>query len=115
VTFDVTTLIVAAVAALLLVRWYMTRSAPADVIAKKLQEGATVVDVRTQAEFRTRAYPGAINIPLDQLSGSLARIPKDRPVVLYCASGARSGMAAHVLKRAGYEDVSNAGGLGQMP
>ena len=36
-------------------------------------------------------------------------------MVLYCASGARSGMAARVLKQAGYADVVNAGGLGDMP
>jgi phage shock protein E len=36
-------------------------------------------------------------------------------VVLYCASGARSGVAARILKQAGYAEVVNAGGLGDMP
>jgi phage shock protein E len=115
VTFDATTLTLAAIAALLVVRFLMTRRAPAGVVAGKLEAGATVVDVRTQAEFRGGAYQGAINVPLGELSSSFGRIPKDRPVVVYCASGARSAMAARILRRAGYADVSNAGGLGQMP
>jgi len=41
--------------------------------------------------------------------------PKDRPIVLYCASGARSALAARILKAAGWTDVTNAGGLWDMP
>ena len=114
-TLDATTLTTAGIIALLLARFLLMRRAPASVIAAKLQSGATVVDVRSQAEFQAGAYQGAIHIPLDQLSSRLARIPKDRPVVVYCASGARSAMAARMLRKAGYADVSNAGGLGQMP
>jgi phage shock protein E len=115
VTLDSTTLTVAGIGALLLVRYLMTRHAPTNVVAAKLQAGATVVDVRTEGEFRRGAYPGAMNVPLGELSSRLAGIPKDRPVVVYCASGTRSAMAARILRRAGYADVSNAGGLGQMP
>jgi len=115
VTLDATTVTIAAVGALLLLRSFMTRSAPREVIAEKLHAGATIVDVRSPAEFQRGAYAGAINVPLDRLASSFGRIPKDRPVVLYCASGARSGMAARILRQAGYADVSNAGGLGRMP
>ena len=41
--------------------------------------------------------------------------PKDKPIVLYCASGARSGQGARFLKQAGFTDVINAGGLDDMP
>ena len=44
-----------------------------------------------------------------------AEIPRDRPVVLYCASGARSSAAARAMKQAGFADVLNAGGLADMP
>jgi phage shock protein E len=115
VTLDATTLTIAGIGALLVVRYLMMRHAPADVVAAKLKAGATVVDVRTEAEFRGGAYPGAMNVPLGELSSRLARIPKEKPVVVYCASGARSAMAARILRRAGYADVSNAGGLGHMP
>ena len=85
------------------------------VILEKIEAGAVIVDVRTPEEFRGGAYPGARNIPVQELATRMAEIPKDKPVVLYCASGGRSGLAAAMLKRAGFADVSNAGGLGDMP
>jgi phage shock protein E len=114
-SLDFTTLAIAAVAVVLILKVLLTRRAPASVVAEKLKAGATVVDVRSEAEFRGGAYAGAINVPLQTLSGRLQRIPKDRPVVVYCASGSRSAMAARVLKKAGYDDVSNAGGLHHLP
>jgi rhodanese-related sulfurtransferase len=109
---DPTTVTIAAVAgALLVLRMVLTRRTPPAVVAAKIAGGATVLDVRTAAEFAGGAYRGAINVPLQELSGRLGRIPKDRPVVVYCASGARSAMAARILRKAGYADVSNAGGL----
>jgi phage shock protein E len=86
-----------------------------NVVLEKIKAGAKVVDVRSPEEFRDGAYPGALNIPLQEVGRRLAEIPKDKAVVLYCASGARSGMAARMLKQAGYADVVNAGGLGDMP
>jgi len=114
-SLDVTTLAVAAVAAVLLLRLVLMRRTPAAVVAEKLAAGATIVDVRSPAEFRGGAYRGAINVPLQELSAKLGRIPKNRPVVVYCASGSRSAMAARALKKAGYADVSNAGGLHHLP
>jgi phage shock protein E len=115
VSVDPTTLTVAAVAAILLARFLFTRRAPPALIAEKLQSGATVVDVRSEAEYRGGKYRGAINVPLPVLSTRLDRIPRDRPVVVYCASGSRSAMAVRILRRAGYADVSNAGGLRHLP
>ena len=85
------------------------------MIKEKIQAGATVVDVRTPDEFRDGAYRGALNIPLGELTRRLGEIPKDKAVVLYCASGARSAKATRMLKEAGFTDVVNAGGLGDMP
>lgn len=85
------------------------------VVKEKLQAGAVVVDVRTPQEFAGGAYRGARNIPVQELAQRMAEIPKGKPVVVYCASGGRSAMAAQMLKRAGYDDVVNAGGLGDMP
>lgn len=85
------------------------------IVKQKLEAGASIVDVRTPEEFRDGGYPGAVNIPLQVLGARMNEIPKDKPVVLYCASGGRSGMAARQLKQAGWPDVINAGGLGDMP
>jgi len=111
VTLDPTTVAIAAVAAVLLLKLALTRRAPAAQVAAKIAAGATVLDVRSEGEFRGGAYRGAINVPLQELGGRLSRIPRDRPVVVYCASGTRSAMAVRVLRKAGYADVSNAGGL----
>jgi phage shock protein E len=88
---------------------------PADVHAK-IKSGALVVDVRTPAEFASGAYPGAINIPVDQVEKRLSEFgDRKRPVVLYCRSGHRAGLAKAVLEKNGFSDVTNGGGLKDMP
>jgi rhodanese-related sulfurtransferase len=72
-----------------------------------------VVDVRNPAEVRLGTIPGAVPVPLAQLPGRLAEIPRDRSVVAYCAGGYRSSVAASLLRRAGLDDVSDLlGGYG---
>lgn len=83
-------------------------------IKDMLKNGAVVVDVRTPEEFQDEHFPGAINIPVDRILVRKNEIPMDKPVILYCASGARSAYAAHLLKAEGYKDVVNAGGLDDM-
>ncbi len=105
----------AAALGLVMARGLLARRAPADAVRATIAAGAKIVDVRSPGEIRGGAYPGAVNIPLQELRGRLGEIPKDRPVVLYCASGVRSASAVRILKQAGYEQVLNAGGLGQLP
>lgn len=74
-----------------------------------------VVDVRTPEEFRSGAYPGAINISLDELQHRIDELgAKDRDITLYCASGARSAYAQRVLQHVGFTNVKNGGGLMHM-
>jgi phage shock protein E len=85
-------------------------------VKDKIAAGARVVDVRSPAEFADGAYPGAVSIPLPALPARMMELePKDTPIVLYCASGARSGQAMRFLKQNGFTDVINAGGLDDMP
>lgn len=84
-------------------------------IKEKIAAGALVVDVRTPDEFRTGAYPGARNIPLQELPARLGELDKAKPIVVYCAAGGRSAQAASLMQAAGFADVSNGGGLSQMP
>jgi phage shock protein E len=87
-----------------------------NIIKEKIAAGARVVDVRSPAEFKDGAYPGAINIPLPLLPLKLKELePKTTPIVLYCASGARSGQGMRFLRKNGFTDVINAGGLEDMP
>jgi phage shock protein E len=115
VTLDPITAAVIAVAAWLVLKRFIGGKASMSIVKQKIEAGAKIVDVRTPEEFRDGGYPGAVNIPLQVLAARMGEIPKDKPVVLYCASGGRSGLAARQLKQAGYADVTNAGGLGDMP
>lgn len=90
-------------------------AAGGSMVMEKLKAGATIVDVRTPEEFADGSYPGAKNIPVQVIASRLNEIPRDKPVVVFCRSGARSASAAATLREAGYTDVTNAGGLGNMP
>jgi len=86
-----------------------------EAIIKKIQNGAKVIDVRTPAEYAGGHFQGAENIPVQELHFRLNEIgSKEEPIVLYCASGSRSGMAAMMLAQAGYTDVVNGGGVRNM-
>jgi len=71
--------------------------------------GAQIVDVRTPAEFHQGHAAGSRNIPLDQIRTRLPELDPARPVLVCCASGARSGMAKLILDKAGFQQVHNAG------
>jgi len=77
------------------------------------KDNMLVIDVRSEREFQTTAVQGAINLPLPQLERRIRDVVVDEatPIALYCASGARSGIACMMLKQMGYAHVSNAGGL----
>ena len=74
--------------------------------------GARLIDVRTDAEFASGHIDGAENIPVSDVPGWGAKIDdKDKPVVLYCASGLRSGKAVKELRRQGFTAVHNLGSI----
>ncbi|MHA8072952.1 rhodanese-like domain-containing protein [Aquirufa sp. HETE-40SA] len=75
----------------------------------------TVVDVRETGEFAGGHFAGAINIPLGIIPLRLDEFKAmDGPIVVYCRSGNRSGMAMNLLKQAGLSKVYNGGGLQDM-
>jgi len=75
-------------------------------------KGAHLIDVRTEAEVAQGVINGAIHIPLHLLPLRAADIPQDRPVVIYCRSGARSAQACAFMASKGYENMHNlAGGI----
>lgn len=79
---------------------------------KEILYNASVVDVRTPGEYLDGHYPGAINIPLNELPQRLDDFKEmEKPIVAYCKSGARSEMAVSVLKQNGFNEVYNGGGL----
>ena len=106
-------LVIALAVTFFAVFWYLKRPTISPAAAHALvAEGATLVDVRTPSEFVLRHLDGARNIPVGEIAQRTAEImPSDRPVVIYCASGARSALAARALKRAGFTRVYNLGAI----
>ncbi|HJV21289.1 MAG TPA: rhodanese-like domain-containing protein [Holophagaceae bacterium] len=78
-----------------------------------IELGAVVVDVRTLPEWNEGHGP-SLFLPLDQLAARLHELPKDKPVLLVCRSGARSGQAANWLRAQGY-DAHNLGPWQRSP
>lgn len=79
--------------------------------AKALVErGATLLDVRTPEEYREGHLEDAQLVPHEEVAGRLDEIPKDEPVVIYCATGRRAGIAADTLRERGYT-AYNMGGI----
>lgn len=79
-----------------------------------LQRSGNVVliDVRTDPEVGRGVIPGARHISLQSLASRFGEIERDRPVVFYCQSGARSAQASHFLASQGWGEVYNlAGGI----
>jgi rhodanese-related sulfurtransferase len=80
-----------------------------------------VVDVRAPGERQQKRIAGSVSIPLTQLGERLSELPGDRPLLVYCAGGYRSSIAASLLQRHGFAQVSEiAGGItaweaGQLP
>jgi phage shock protein E len=81
----------------------------------KIKQGALILDVRTPQEFAGGAYPGAKNIPVQELQARLNEVgPTNHAIVVYCAAGIRAGKAKKILMDAGFKDVTNAGGLSDI-
>lgn len=74
------------------------------------------LDVRTPEEFRTGHVQGAVLVPHDQVDQRWQELAayRDRPVVVYCRSGRRSGIAIDVLRRHGFTNLTNGGGVADM-
>lgn len=79
-------------------------------LAKEHAAGATVIDVREPEEYREAHVPGAILIPMGQLSWRSDEVPRGGPVYVICRSGNRSKSSADLLEFKGFDAYSVAGG-----
>ncbi len=66
-----------------------------------------LLDVRTPEERRQGHITGSVLIPIDAIRMRIGEVPRNRPVLVYCTVGARSGMVAQELARLGYPEVYN--------
>jgi len=70
------------------------------------------IDVRAPHERESKYIAGSLSVPLNHLLKNLKTLPKSRPLLVYCAGGYRSSIAASLLKRHGFDPVSEiAGGI----
>jgi hydroxyacylglutathione hydrolase len=77
-----------------------------DLALWMVREEVMVIDVRNTSERQIRHVYGSLHVPLPELHRHMHEIPKDRPVVMYCASGYRSQMAVSFLRSKGWTRVS---------
>ena len=73
--------------------------------------GAQLVDVRSPQEYAMGAIPGSLNVPLQAIHSAEQHLDKSKPVILYCASGMRSGQALNMLAQMGFDAVHNLGSI----
>ena len=90
-----------------------TERVSAPLAAERLAGGdALAVDVRGPGERAQKFVGGSVSIPLNHLADRSRELPTDRPILVYCAGGYRSSIAASLLQRQGFTQVSEiAGGL----
>lgn len=81
-------------------------------------EGALLLDVRTEAEFKEQSLPNSLLIPHDQVQARIAEVAaavggdKHKPIVVFCRRGGRAATAKQVLLAHGFTEVTNLGGIG---
>ena len=88
--------------------------APSVDFKELLKNGATILDVRTNAEFQGGHIHGSINVPLNNLSNHYSKLNKTKPIIACCASGVRSAQAKSILKANGFTEVYNGGGWSSL-
>jgi rhodanese-related sulfurtransferase len=81
----------------------------AQTLLEQLDSPATplVVDVRSEKEWQAHRIEGSVNIPLPHLRERVNEVPRDRLVVVHCASGYRSSTALSILAQQGYTNVAD--------
>ena len=79
---------------------------------KAAAEGAMIIDVRSEKEFNTEGHiKGAVNIPIAYVDRMFNSLPRDKEMIVYCRTGARSEIAARLLREQGWTvyDVATQG------
>lgn len=83
-----------------------------NIIEQIKAKKGTLLDVRSVMEFEGEHINGAINIPLDSVESKIKEIAAmPKPIVVYCLSGGRSGVATSILQQNGIIESYNGGGI----
>ena len=81
-----------------------------ETAALAARDAVHILDVRGQAEWEGGHIPGVPNIPLGYLPDRLQDLPRERPLVVHCQTGARSAIATSLLQAQGFTNVNNLAG-----
>lgn len=86
-------------------------------VVQYLEQGAIVIDVRTEEEYKTGHFKDSKLIPYDQIENRIKELEqyKEKPILLYCRSGRRAGIAKQILEQYGFKNVVNAVNLSFFP
>jgi phage shock protein E len=81
-----------------------------------LAEETVYIDVRSADEYQQGHIEGALLMPHTEIGKLIAKanISRDTPIVVYCRSGRRAGLALETLAELGYSNVTNGGGFGEL-
>jgi len=83
-----------------------------NIIEQIKAKKGSLLDVRSTMEFEGEHINGAINIPLDTVESKIKEIAAmPKPIVVYCLSGGRSGVATSILQQNGISETYNGGGI----
>ncbi|MBF6347549.1 MULTISPECIES: rhodanese-like domain-containing protein [Nocardia] len=95
------------------IRHYLYRapSLSAAEAIEAVHAGALIVDVRRIFEWHRNRIPGAVHLPLEQLTDKCAELPEDRLLITFCTGGLRSYGAANLLREYGFDAKNMSGGL----
>ena len=79
----------------------------------KLPDNAVLLDVRRIEEFNVGHIDGAVLVPHDTIAEKVGAVVPDKntPVYVYCRSGRRSAIAVEAMKKLGYTDLTDLGGI----
>jgi len=90
--------------------YMMTQQYDCSFVQEILGAGGQLIDVRSPVEFSQGSLDGAVNMPIESFQYLMKDIDNSKPVLLYCRTGARSGM----LDQMGFSQVHNIGGIRQF-
>ena len=98
-----------------LIKTLVLRDLSVDQAREMIQDGAVIVDVRSDGEYSSANIKESVYVPLNELKEKIDKVvpDKERTVLLHCRSGGRSFAAKRMMKKLGYNNVFNIGSFGR--
>lgn len=108
---DTFVVVIAALTAYYFIKTLIVNDLSAEKAGRIKNEGAIVIDVRSEDEYMTSHLKDAVNVPLNEINEKVGGLvpDKDKNILLYCRSGSRSFAGKRIIKRMGYKNVYNLG------